>query len=72
MLLCIKEFCMRVTSKCNVCNELTDEKECPQCDSLDLFVVYECSHCKKTWYSRNHERTCCEKAKKEKKERNNR
>lgn len=58
---------MRETSKCQVCNELTDSKVCPQCESHNLVTVYQCDHCKKSFFWRGSEKDCCHAIKEAKK-----
>jgi hypothetical protein len=57
----------KVTSKCSFCNELTDEKTCPQCEVVELVTVYCCGLCGKPWFWRSSEKECCKKKKEEKK-----
>lgn len=58
---------MKIVYKCMVCNEAFEHGSCcPQCESEELFTVYRCEVCKKTWFWRSSEKECCHKIKEEK------
>lgn len=56
---------MRIRNKCQVCNEVTDLYECPQCYSTEIVTVYCCGICGKAYYWRSSEKECCHKVKEE-------
>jgi len=56
---------MKITSRCEVCSTQSNDKECPNCTSADMYTVYVCDTCGKAWFFRNSEKECCKKKKEE-------